>query len=237
MPRDTATAPLILPLCCTSGGSRTSTISTLPSLIFACASAGVSLRTAAFASAISSFTPIAILVSLPGDAGRPGPRRSFDSAQHTKTIARRSLFRREGKRTQGRVKCGTRPQEFLRPRPSGTPSSLLGDVLVALVGIVVGVARQAGHRDLVGRRALGRRGFRHALERVSGGRAGENHCGQAEGKSERRGKNRKAVPACEHVLHLGPPQTLGSDNSVRGGGPAYLGRRPFRAGSCILAGL
>src|SRR5437660_803037 len=56
MPRDTLTAPLILPLACTSDGSRTSTISTLPRVIRARASGGGSRGTAALASASISLT-------------------------------------------------------------------------------------------------------------------------------------------------------------------------------------
>src|ERR1700716_750562 len=56
MPRDTLTAPLILPLACTSEGSRTSRISTSPRPISARASAGGTRATAALASASNSLT-------------------------------------------------------------------------------------------------------------------------------------------------------------------------------------
>src|SRR5438034_4296524 len=56
MPRDTLTAPLILPLACTSAGPRTSTISTLPRPIRARASVGGTRGTAALASASNSLT-------------------------------------------------------------------------------------------------------------------------------------------------------------------------------------
>src|SRR5204862_7908524 len=51
MPRETLIAPLILPLACTSDGSRTSTISTLPRSVRARTSAGGTRRTAELASA------------------------------------------------------------------------------------------------------------------------------------------------------------------------------------------
>src|SRR5690242_2467920 len=56
MPRDTLTALLILPLACTSDGSRTSTIRALPRPIKVRASAGVTRGMAALASASISLT-------------------------------------------------------------------------------------------------------------------------------------------------------------------------------------
>src|SRR5258708_3475730 len=56
MPRETLTAPLILPLACTSDGSRTSTISAFPRSINARASAGSTRGTAVFAAASISLT-------------------------------------------------------------------------------------------------------------------------------------------------------------------------------------
>src|SRR5687767_4459489 len=60
MPRDTFTAPLTLPVCCTSFGSRTSTTSTPPERTFFTASAGESFGTAAVASANISLTVFVI---------------------------------------------------------------------------------------------------------------------------------------------------------------------------------
>jgi hypothetical protein len=60
IPRETATAPLILPLAWTSGGSRTSTISKSASLIIFRTSSGRSRGTAAFAAAIISLTLVGI---------------------------------------------------------------------------------------------------------------------------------------------------------------------------------
>src|ERR1051326_9575495 len=63
MPRETLTAPLILPLACTSDGSRTSRINALPSIRVR-VSAGDSRGTAAMASANISLTLDGMVPSL-----------------------------------------------------------------------------------------------------------------------------------------------------------------------------
>src|SRR6476620_8226494 len=60
MPRVMCTAPATLPLCSTSGPSRTSTINALPLAIISCACACVIFGTTAFAAATKSFADLAI---------------------------------------------------------------------------------------------------------------------------------------------------------------------------------
>src|SRR3954468_13021748 len=70
MPRDTFFAPVILPPACSSGGSRTSTASTLPSAINHCALLRAILGTAAFAAASRSVTEVGTRSSPAGSCGR-----------------------------------------------------------------------------------------------------------------------------------------------------------------------
>src|ERR1700690_3221208 len=64
MPRETCTAPAILPLFSTSGASRTSTTSVLPLPIISRAWLGVIFGTAALAASIICFRLVAIWTSL-----------------------------------------------------------------------------------------------------------------------------------------------------------------------------
>src|SRR6476659_8108926 len=77
MPRETATAPATLPLCCTSGGSRTSTTSVLPLAIISRACAGVIRGTAALAASSICLTLVDMASSFPrirNCASRPRAR-------------------------------------------------------------------------------------------------------------------------------------------------------------------
>src|SRR6516162_9310610 len=82
-PRDTFTAPAILPLFSTSGASRTSTIRVLPCATMSRACAGVIRGTAALAASIISFKFVVMCAPptprLYLDGGRPG--RSIDRRQ------------------------------------------------------------------------------------------------------------------------------------------------------------
>src|SRR5437773_6142613 len=73
MPRDTCSAPAILPLFSTSGASRTSTTSVLPLPIISRASAGVIFGTAAFAASSICFTLDDIAHSSFTDPATVGP--------------------------------------------------------------------------------------------------------------------------------------------------------------------
>src|SRR5262249_7866140 len=127
MPRETFTAPATLPLCCTSGASRTSTTSVLPLVIISRACADVMRGTAALAASSICFTVADMVSSFPRIRISPTRRRARRKRRagtvHTHLLPTcRALDcarepRGAGESTSEDTACGRAYACFRRPRP------------------------------------------------------------------------------------------------------------------------
>src|SRR5262249_32403275 len=99
MPRETCTAPATLPLCCTSGASRTSTTRVLPLAIMSRACAGVIRGTAALAASIICLTLVAMASSSFTSIQNPPRPVNRASAAIGSVLSRRDCLRCSGSYT------------------------------------------------------------------------------------------------------------------------------------------